>query len=75
MLQCRYIDILALCETKLDDSSPIGQFDVLDYNCVRTDRSSNGGGLMYYIRLDIPHRRRDDLEQTVDSQLGLELNM
>ena len=26
MLQCRYIDILALCETKLDDSFPIGQF-------------------------------------------------
>ena len=73
MLQCRYIDILALCETKLDDSFPIGQFDVLDYNCVRRDRSSNGGGLMYYIRSDIPHRRRDDLEQAVDSQLGLEL--
>ena len=73
MWQCRYIDILALCETKLDDSFPIGQFDVLDYNCVRRDRSSNGGGLMYYIRSDIPHRRRDDLEQAVDSQLGLEL--
>ena len=73
MLQCRYIDILALCETKLDDSFSIGQFDVLDYNCVRRDRSSNGGGLMYYIRSDIPHRRRDDLEQAVDSQLGLEL--
>ena len=63
MLQCRYIDILALCETKLDDSFPIGQFDVLDYNCARRDRSSNGGGLMYYFRSDIPHRRRDDLEQ------------
>ena len=24
MLQCRYIDILVLCETKLDDSFPIG---------------------------------------------------
>ena len=22
----------------------------------------NGGGLMYYIRSDIPHRRRDDLQ-------------
>ena len=28
---------------------------------------------MYYIRSDIPHRRRDDLEQAIDSQLGLEL--
>ena len=66
MLQCRYTDILALCETKLDESFSIGQFDVLGNNCVRRYRSSNGGGLMYYNRSDIPHRRRDDSEQAIN---------
>ena len=73
MLKCQYIDILALCEAKLDDSFPIGQFDVPEYNCIRKNRSRNGGGLMYYIRSDIPHRRRDDLEHVIDSHMGFEL--
>ena len=73
MLQWRYIDILALCETKLDDSFPIGQFDVLDNNCFCRDCSSNCGGLMYCIRSDTPHCRRDYLEQAIHSRLGLEL--
>ena len=60
MLKCQYMDILALCE-KLDDSFPIGQFDVPGYKCIRRDRSRNGGGLLYYIRSDIPHRHKDGL--------------
>ena len=72
MLKCQYMDILALCETKLDDSFPMGQFDVPGYNCIRRDRSRNGGGLMYYIRSDIPHCRRDDLEHVIDSPMGFE---
>ena len=73
LLKCQYIDILALCETKLDDSFPKCQFDVPGYNCIRKDRSRNGGGLLYYIRSDIPHRRRDDLEHVIDSHMGFEL--
>ena len=65
--------IWALCETNLDDSFHIGQFDVPGYNCIRRDRSRNGGGLMYYIRSDIEHRRWDDLEHVIDSRKGFEL--
>ena len=64
---------MALCETKLDDSFPKCQFDVPGYNCIRKDRSRNGGGLLYYIRSDIPHRRRDDLEHVIDIHIGFEL--
>jgi len=72
MLNCRYVDILALCETKLDNSFPNGQFSISNYNCFRKDRNSNGGGLMYHIRSDIPHRRQEDLEQLIDKLSGFE---
>ena len=73
LLKCQYIDILALCETKLDDSFPKCQFDVPGYNCIRKDRSRNGGGLLYYIRSDYPHHRRDNLEHVINSHMGFEL--
>ena len=73
LLKCQYLDMLALCETKLDDSFTKCQFDVPGYNCIWKDRSRNGGGLLYYIRSDIPHRRRDDLEHVIDSHMGFEL--
>ena len=69
----KYMDILAQCETKLDVSFPIVQFNVPGYNCIRRDRSNNGGGLTYYIRSDIPPRRRDDLEHAIDSHLGFKI--
>ena len=28
---------------------------------------------MYYIRSDIPHRHRDDLEHVIDSHMGFEI--
>ena len=49
------IDILTISETKLDESFPTNQFNMDGYAppC-RLDRSSEGGGLLIYIRDDIP---------------------
>ena len=49
------IDILTISETKLDESFPTNQFNMDGYAPpFRLDRSSEGGGLLIYIRDDIP---------------------
>ena len=51
------IDILMISETKLDESLPPVQF-LLDGYCgpFRFDRDGNGGGILLYIRDDIPFK-------------------
>ena len=49
------VDILMISETKLDDSLPIGQFLIDNFSePIRLDRNKNGGGILLYIREDIP---------------------
>ena len=51
------IDILMITETKLDDSFPINQFRIDGFQIFRFDRSSNGGGIIFYIRDNIPAKQ------------------
>ena len=49
------IDILMVSETKLDNSYPTNQFMIEGFGTpYRLDRNKNGGGIMLYIRDDIP---------------------
>ena len=49
------IDILMISEKKLDESFPVGQFLIDGYNLpFGFDRNGNGGGILLYIREDIP---------------------
>ena len=49
------VDILLISETKLDDSFPQNQFFINGYNKpIRFDRNDKGGGLMLFVREDIP---------------------
>ena len=51
------IDILMISETKLDESFPVGQFLIDGYSVpFRFDRNGNGGGILLYIREDIPSK-------------------
>ena len=63
------LDILFISETKLDSSFPLQQFKIQQFSDYRRDRNSNGGGLALYIRSDINHRRRHDLEKLFHSDL------
>ena len=64
-----YFDVIIVTETKLDDSFPKAQF-CIDYFSVpyALDRNRNGGGLMVYVRDDIPskmltkHNLPEDIE-------------
>ena len=49
------IDIFLASETKLDRSFPSGQFVIKGYSTpFRLDRNQTGGGLLLYVREDIP---------------------
>ena len=48
------IDILLISETKIDSSFPNAQFHIDGYTTYRRDRNLNGGGMILYVREDIP---------------------
>ena len=52
-----YFDVIIVTETKLDDSFPKAQFCIEGFSIpYRLDRNRNGGGLMIYVRDDIPSK-------------------
>ena len=51
------LDIVVVTESKLDESFPQQQFLMEGYNLpFRADRNGNGGGILIYVREDIPCR-------------------
>ena len=51
------IDILMIAETRPDESFPIGQFFMNGFSSLfRLDRDRNAGGMLVYIREDIPSK-------------------
>ena len=48
------VDILLVSETKIDASFPNAQFHIAGYTIYRRDRNGNGGGLLLYVKEDIP---------------------
>ena len=52
-----YVDVLVVKETKLDDTFLASQFLVTGFSVpYRLDRNRNGGGIIIFIRDDIPRR-------------------
>ena len=50
-----FVDMFMIPETKLDDSFPGGQFFIEGYHTpFRFDRNGNAGGILIYVREDIP---------------------
>ena len=49
------IDILMISDIKIDDTFPHSQFFIEGFSTpYRLDRDSNGGGILLYVREDIP---------------------
>ena len=55
-------DILAVNETRLDDTISSGEATVPGYALERNDRNRDGGGVALYIRNTINYERLFDLE-------------
>ena len=50
----RDVSILIISETKIDESFPVFQFEIGEFNIpIRVDRHQKGGG-MFYVRKDLP---------------------
>ena len=67
-------DILALCETNLDDSIDSGNFSVRGYlPLIRKDSSTNMHGLAVYVKEGLPFARDLSVENSADSYLCFQL--
>ena len=73
----KYVHILLLLETKLDDSFPTAQFSLNGFSKpYRLDRSSNGGGILQYVRDDILSRLLTDYKVKDNLELfSVEVNI
>ena len=50
-----FVKVFMISQTKLDDRFPGGQFFIEGYHTIfRLDRNGNGGGILLYVREDIP---------------------
>ena len=58
LIMMHNIDILIITETKLNETFPNAQFHIDGYAPpFRVDRSKNGGGIIIYVREDIPAKK------------------
>ena len=60
-MQSQTLDILALSETRLDNTFADSAVSIDGYTLVRRDRSRGGGGVAMYIRRVIDFKIRSDL--------------
>ena len=50
------VDVFMISETKIDDSFPTMEFHIEGYCVFRSERSEYGGGILVYVREDIPFK-------------------
>ena len=69
------IDVLLVSETKIDDSFPNGNFLIDGFSTpYRLDQNSNGGGLMLFVRDDIPSNLAEAVAKPIEG-FNIELNL
>ena len=69
------VDVLAILETKLDDTFPVGQFKILGYTSpFRLDRNQYGGEILVFVRKDIPEKNFYLLKRNSLRLFSLSLN-
>ena len=74
VLESNSPDMLALCETNLDDSIDSGNFSVTGYlPLIRKDSSTHMHGLAVYVKEGLPFARDLSLESSADSYLCFRL--
>ena len=63
------IDVLVLTESKLDNSFSTAMFTLQGYHApIRLDRNIHGGGIIIYVRANIPHRTLGKLNSNTDNE-------
>ena len=54
MLNDNDIDVIGLCETRLDKTISDSEVSISGYNIFRNDRDVNGGGVAIYVKTSLP---------------------
>ena len=68
------VDVLMISETKIDETFPSRQFCIEEFTPpYRLDRNCHGGGILVYIREDIPSKL-NEMNSSVES-VSIELNL
>ena len=68
------LDILAINESKLDQTDTNNSVALSGYNLERRDRDKHGGGVCVYLRNSINYNRRTDLEDSNLEMIVLEIS-
>ena len=70
------VDILMISETKLDDSFLTAKFLLHGFSApYRLDKNSKDGGILLYIREDIPSRLLNSKSKTGIETISVEINL
>ena len=71
------IDVLLISETKLDDTFPLNQFILEGFTPpYRIDRTAHGGGLMLFVREDIPSKLLPNINPSCNIEnIFVEINL
>ena len=70
------VDVFVISETKIDESFPVNQFLMEGYTTPTADRNSQGGGILIYVREDIPCRELKSHTLPGDTEcIFIELNI
>ena len=73
MMHKKSIDILAITETRLDNSWTDNELVITGYNLFRRDRkAAQGGGIIVYTHNSLSAERRSDLESEQIEQISIE---
>jgi exonuclease III len=64
LLHNKYLDVLAVNETRFDSTISDGIVSIEGYDVLRADRDRNGGGVCIYVRCHINYENRPDLVPT-----------
>ena len=67
-------DILAINESKIDSSISDNELHIIGNNIFRKDRNRHGGGMILYIRDNIPFSKRIDLTPKDLEKVCIEIN-
>ena len=75
MLLIKPLEILAINESKLDDSFTDEEISILGYIIVRKDRNRHGGGVALYIKENLSYSLRNDLVPVRLEMICAEINL
>ena len=66
-MSSKLLDVMAFCETRLDQSFTDGSININGYDIIRKDRSRNGGGVCLYLRSSINYHVRNDIPAELEA--------